>query len=89
MEISIQQLTKEEVKNRKVHSWPVWSKQKSIFPWTYDSTEECYIISGSVTVHAGGMAHHIKAGDFVIFPAGLSCEWEIHEDLRKHYNFPG
>jgi uncharacterized cupin superfamily protein len=26
-------------------------------------------------------------GDLVIFPAGLSCTWEIREDVEKHYDF--
>ena len=27
------------------------------------------------------------AGDLVIFPAALSCIWEITEPVRKHYKF--
>jgi uncharacterized protein len=26
-------------------------------------------------------------GDFVAFPTGLSCVWDIKEPVRKHYNF--
>jgi len=26
-------------------------------------------------------------GDFVTFPEGLSCVWDIKEPVRKHYNF--
>ncbi len=26
-------------------------------------------------------------GDLVTFPAGLSCTWEIHSPVRKHYTF--
>ena len=25
--------------------------------------------------------------DFVTFPKGLSCVWDIKESVRKHYNF--
>ena len=28
-----------------------------------------------------------KRGDLIIFPAGLSCTWEILKDVEKHYNF--
>jgi hypothetical protein len=26
-------------------------------------------------------------GDFVTFPKGLSCIWDIKEPVKKHYNF--
>ena len=26
-------------------------------------------------------------GDFVTFPKGLSCIWDIKAPVRKHYNF--
>ena len=26
-------------------------------------------------------------GDFVTFPEGLSCVWDIKKPVRKHYNF--
>ena len=28
-----------------------------------------------------------KRGDLITFPAGMSCTWEIHEDVEKHYDF--
>jgi len=27
------------------------------------------------------------AGDLVVFDAGLSCTWEVHAPVRKHYRF--
>jgi hypothetical protein len=27
------------------------------------------------------------AGDYVVFPVGLKCTWEIKEKIKKHYNF--
>jgi len=29
----------------------------------------------------------IEAGDYVIFPAGMSCTWDVTEAIDKHYNF--
>jgi uncharacterized cupin superfamily protein len=26
-------------------------------------------------------------GDLVTFPKGMSCVWEIHGDVKKHYRF--
>lgn len=71
-----------------VSGWPVWSKEASSFPWTYGDQETCLILEGEVTVTPeGGEPVEIKAGDLVVFPAGMSCTWEIKADLRKHYKF--
>ncbi|HID00289.1 MAG TPA: DUF861 domain-containing protein [Piscirickettsiaceae bacterium] len=71
-----------------VTSWPIWEKEVSTFPWTYDSNETCYILEGRVMVTPdGGEAVEIKAGDLVTFPAGMHCTWEILEPIRKHYRF--
>jgi len=71
-----------------VSNWSIWEKEASSFPWTYDMKEECYILEGEVTVTpSGGEPVQIKAGDFVTFPAGMSCHWDITKDIRKHYQF--
>jgi uncharacterized cupin superfamily protein len=71
-----------------VSGWPIWEKEVSSFPWTYDMKEVCYILEGEVTVTPnGGEPIHIKAGDLVTFPNGMSCHWDISEDIRKHYQF--
>jgi uncharacterized cupin superfamily protein len=33
-----------------VRDWPVWTKEASTFPWTYDSEETCYFLEGDVMV---------------------------------------
>jgi uncharacterized cupin superfamily protein len=71
-----------------IKEWPIWEKETSEFPWTYDSAETCYILEGHVIVTPdGGEPVEIKKGDLVVFPAGMSCTWKILEDIRKHYNF--
>ena len=71
-----------------VDDWPVWTKEPSRFPWTYDATEVCYILEGRVTVTPeGGEAVDLSAGDLVTFTKGLKCTWEIHEAIKKHYSF--
>ena len=71
-----------------VDAWPIWTKEVSTFPWTYDQTEVCYILEGEVIVTpVGGEPVSIEAGDLVTFPAGMSCTWEIKEAIRKHYLF--
>jgi hypothetical protein len=69
-----------------VYDWPVWEKEASEFPWTYDGRETAYILEGEVTVTPdGGDSVAIRAGDLVTFPDGMSCHWNIHRDVRKHY----
>jgi len=54
-----------------VTSWPTWGCGVSTFPWTYDEQETCLLLEGDVSV----------------FAAGLSCTWEVHAPVRKHYRF--
>jgi uncharacterized cupin superfamily protein len=35
----------------------------------------------------GGEPVRFGAGDLVVFVAGLSCIWEVHAPVRKHYRF--
>lgn len=72
-----------------VSQWPIWQKEVSRFPWHYDEQETAYLLEGEVVVTPanGGEAVTIKAGDLVIFPSGLSCQWDVKQDLRKHYKF--
>ncbi|MBK1642816.1 cupin [Chromatium okenii] len=71
-----------------VDSWPIWKKEPSQFSWHYDSSETCYILRGRFTVTPdGGEPESFGRGDLVIFPAGLSCTWDITEAVEKHYRF--
>ncbi len=71
-----------------VFNWSIWEKEASTFPWTYDSSETCYFLQGDVIVTSeGGEPVQVGKGDLVIFPAGMSCVWEIREAVRKHYIF--
>lgn len=72
-----------------VFTWPIWTKESSTFPWSYQAQEIAYILEGEVTVTPknGGEAVSFCAGDLVTFPAGLSCVWDIKKPLRKHYQF--
>jgi uncharacterized cupin superfamily protein len=69
-----------------VKRWPIWSKEVSDFPWTYDGQEICYFLEGEVTVTPeGGEPVTMGKGDLVTFPDGLSCRWRITKPVRKHY----
>lgn len=88
MDIRVEKLTSEEIEKRGVSSWPIWTKEVSRFDWHYDSVEECYILNGKVVVETkDGKKVSFGKGDFVTFPKGLSCVWDIKEAVKKHYNF--
>ncbi len=88
MKISIEKPTDEDLKARGVLSWPIWEKEISRFDWHYDSIEECYLLEGEVVVQTeDGERVSFGKGDFVTFPKGLSCHWDIKLPVKKHYNF--
>jgi uncharacterized cupin superfamily protein len=71
-----------------VEDWPIWTKEVSKFPWTYDKKETCYILEGEVIVTPdGGEPVKLGESDLVNFPAGMSCTWDIRKDIKKHYRF--
>ena len=71
-----------------VTDWGIWTKEASEFPWSYDSTETCYILEGEIEVTPeGGEAVKITKGNLVTFPQGMNCTWNILKDVRKHYKF--
>jgi len=88
MRIEIEKPKKEHLEQKDVSSWPIWEKGISRFDWHYDSIEECYLLEGEVVVETqDGKKVEFGKGDFVTFPKGLSCIWDIKQPVRKHYNF--
>ena len=71
-----------------VFDWSTWSKEVSVFPWSYSEREVAYVLEGEVTVTPkGGDPVSFGKGDLVTFPSGMSCTWEVKKPLRKHYQF--
>ncbi|HEQ72469.1 MAG TPA: DUF861 domain-containing protein [Spirochaetia bacterium] len=85
--VTVQRLTEQEIAERGVRKWPIWTKEVSRFDWSYDQAEECLFLEGRVTVKTPEGNYDIGKGDFVTFQKGLSCVWEVKEPVRKHYNF--
>ena len=80
--------TRQRLEQLGVFEWGIWSKEISVFPWTYDCDETCYFLAGEVVVTPdGGEPVAMGEGDLVTFPAGLSCTWDIRRAVRKHYRF--
>ncbi|MEB3179172.1 MAG: cupin domain-containing protein [Nostocaceae cyanobacterium] len=89
MEIKIErQPSAERLQELGVSQWSIWTKEVSTFPWTYDSQETCYFLTGDVIVTPDdGQPVQMGKGDLVTFPAGMSCTWEIKSAVKKHYCF--
>ncbi len=69
-------------------TWPIWEKEASVFPWQYGQSETCLILQGQVTVtNEDGEQFDFGAGDYVTFPQGMKCTWQINQDVKKHYKF--
>jgi len=79
---------REQLNSLGVFDWPIWEKEVSAFPWTYDASETCYLLEGEVEVTPeNGDPVRFGAGDLVTFPAGMRCHWNISKAVRKHYCF--
>lgn len=86
--IKVERRSEAELATLGVSRWPIWEHDPARFPWTYDSEETCYFLEGDVTVTPeAGPPLVLGPGDFVTFPVGLSCTWEIRKKVRKHYRW--
>ena len=76
------------LKAQNVYDWPIWQKEVSEFPWSYDMEEVCYVLAGEVIVTPEYCEPvKIQAGDMVTFPKGMNFHWLIKQDIKKHYQF--
>lgn len=87
MKISIQVPTKNEVQEKQMDSWPIWTCDISEFDWEYSEQESCYLLEGEVEVYSDFETVKFGAGDFVVFPKGLKCRWKVLRPVRKYYTF--
>jgi len=87
MKIVVERPELNQMEEAGVFDWPIWEHEEDKFDWYYDQTELCYIIEGKVTITTQFESITVNAGDFVTFPKGLECVWDIHSAIRKHYSF--
>ena len=85
MNITVKKAT--ETEKAEMKAKPVWECGVSEFDWHYDSEETCLLIEGEVTVSYEGGNVSFAAGDYVVFPKGLSCVWKVSKPVKKHYVF--
>jgi len=87
MEIKVEKKTPAALAKLGVTDWPIWTCEPSTFDWHYEQRETCYILAGEVRVTSDGGEVTFGPGDFVTFPQGLDCHWQVIKPVRKHYNF--
>ena len=76
----------EKLEKQGIFDWPIWQKEESEFPWSYDQKETCYFLEGDVVVTPeNGEPVKMGKGDLVTFPAGMQCTWKINNKVKKHY----
>lgn len=85
--VIIERLPESEISKRGIRNWPVWEKEISRFPATYDEEEECLIIEGEFLIETPKGDFVVKQGDFITFKVGLKCIWDIRKPVKKYYNF--
>jgi uncharacterized cupin superfamily protein len=85
MKPEVRKPTKKEL--QEAESWSIWEKEESEFPWEYFEQETCLILEGKAVVKTPNETVEFEEGDYVVFPEGLKCTWEIKKKIRKHYKF--
>mmetsp|Transcript_59486 Transcript_59486/g.145694 ORF Transcript_59486/g.145694 Transcript_59486/m.145694 type:complete len:194 (-) Transcript_59486:384-965(-) len=85
----VSQPSQEFLETKGIFSWGIWGCPASTFPWSYSENESCYLLKGTVMVTPtdGRQPVTFGKGDFVTFPAGMSCTWDVTEAVEKHFNF--
>ena len=87
MTIEITHPNEEELEEKGVLSWPIWTCEISEFEWEYGESESCYLLDGEVEVQTEFETVLFSSGNFVVFPKGLKCRWKVTRPVRKHYKF--
>ncbi len=87
MNIIKQRLSEEEIDEKGIRNWPIWTCEISEFDWEYNERESCLILEGEIEVSTTKELVKFGVGDFIVFPKGLQCRWKVTKPVRKHYNF--
>jgi len=74
-----------EVEKNEMESKDTWECGVSEFDWHFESEEICLFIEGEAVISYDGGSVSISAGDYVVFPKGLSCVWKVSKPVKKYY----
>ncbi|NQT95856.1 MAG: cupin domain-containing protein [Candidatus Omnitrophica bacterium] len=86
-EVEVKKPDEKELAELNIKDWSPWECEPSTFDWEYDQEEWCYLFDGKVNIDTPGGKVDIGKGDFVKFPKGLKCTWNVLEKVRKVYLF--
>ncbi len=84
-DVEVKKPTEQEETQAK--TWPIWTCEPSKFDWQYTQTETCLVLEGEVTVSDDTAEVSFGPGDYVTFPEGLECIWDVKKAVKKHYSF--
>jgi len=87
LKVTVEKPSVNKLEELGVTRWPVWTKEVCSFDWSYEQKETCYLLEGEVVVKTPEGEIAFGKGDFVIFPQGLQCVWNIKKPVKKHYKF--
>ena len=89
MSLSItSQCSQKTIEDLEIKSWPIWTCEPSTFLWTYSEKETFLILEGDITITPdSGESVRLGFGDLIVFPSRMSCTWEVHKAVKKHYRF--
>ena len=92
----VEKASANDIKSLNVASWSTWSSSDNpkyavhkVKAKEYEVNEVCYIDKGKFLITPDndndGKAVTVQAGDFVVFPKGFTCTWEVIEPVNKHW----
>lgn len=87
MKIEIDRLDLEELEELQINSWATGEYDEEKLEVFYNKTEMCYIVSGEATIVTEFESVIVKTGDFITFPAGLECIWDVDTKIHRRYIF--
>jgi|SRR5579863_890916 uncharacterized cupin superfamily protein len=62
----------------------VWECTPGRFRWHYGQDEAMFVVSGEAFLRLeNGDERRFGAGDVGFFPAGMTCDWRVSEQIRK------
>ena len=86
--ITVEKATDKRLAELGTENWSPWECGVETFDWHYSNVETAHVLEGKVTVKTDdGEEVTFGAGDIVVFPAGLSCTWIVHEPIKKVFKF--
>ncbi|MCH2446426.1 MAG: cupin domain-containing protein [Candidatus Marinimicrobia bacterium] len=85
MKIDVRKPTEEEIAT--FANYPIWECEPSEFPWSYNSTEQCLVLEGEVTIVTEEGETTFGPGDLVTVPSGMSSTRKVTNAVKQHYTF--